>query len=172
MNLDTIMRERFSCRKYSEYVPSKAEIEALLEAARIAPSACNRQPWHFTVITAADEAGRQAVRKAYDREWIATASTYIVVSGTPATAWVRPYDEHNHVDIDIAITTEHICLKATEIGLATCWICNFDPKVLAEELGMGDDVKPMVIIPVGKPAEGTVIPEKTRKQLSETVTWR
>ena len=172
MGLDTIMRERFSCRKYSEYIPSKDEIVSLLEAARMAPSACNKQPWHFTVIMPGDKVGREAVLAAYNREWIASASTYIIVSGTPDTAWVRPYDEHNHVDIDIAIATEHICLKATEIGLATCWICNFDTKVLANELGMGDEIKPMVIIPIGMPAEGTVIPKKTRKQLSEMTTWR
>ncbi|MDE6196531.1 MAG: nitroreductase family protein [Muribaculaceae bacterium] len=172
MNLDKIMAERFSCRKYSTYVPTREELTALLEAARIAPSACNRQPWHFTVVGADDADGRSAVAASYERDWVTTAPVYIIISGNSDNAWVRPFDSHNHVDVDAAIATEHICLKATELGLATCWICNFDPAALTSRMTFPEGFHPIVILPVGRPAEGTVIPAKTRKPLSETVTWR
>ncbi|MCH5220917.1 MAG: nitroreductase family protein [Muribaculaceae bacterium] len=172
MDLTRLMRERFSCRKYSEYIPSKEEITLLLEAANIAPSACNRQPWHFTIVTPGDTTGRNAILKAYSRDWIASANTFIIVGGIEDSAWVRPFDNHNHIDIDIAIATEHICLKATEIGLATCWICNFDPATLIDNISFPEGVTPKVILPVGKPAPEQVVPNKTRKPLSEIVEWR
>ena len=93
--------------------PSEVDMASLLEAARLAPSACNRQPWRFMVIGPDDTAGREAVLASYPREWLATAPYYIVVCGVPAEAWVRPHDGHNHIDIDIAIATEHICLQAS-----------------------------------------------------------
>lgn len=171
MTLDNIIASRYSCRNYSDYVPTADEMGALLEAARLAPSACNRQPWRFMVIGPDDADGRKAVADAYAREWVQTAQTYIIVFGTPDKAWVRPFDGVNHTAIDIAITTEHICLKATEIGLATCWICNFDPAVLSAALGVGEELVPMVILPVGKPVDAAV-PEKKRLDLSELVIKR
>lgn len=171
MKLTDIIEQRYSCRKYSDYVPTAEEITAVLDAARLAPSATNRQPWHFTVVTAGATEGRAAVLSAYAREWIASANTFIIVSGCPDGAWVRPYDGHCHCDIDIAIATEHMCLRATDMGLATCWICNFDPAILSGALPLPEGYKPMVILPLGKPEEGAVVPARTRKSLEEITTW-
>ncbi|MBD5220550.1 MAG: nitroreductase [Bacteroidales bacterium] len=156
---------RYSCRSYKPDAVGEAEINQLLEAARLAPSACNRQPWRFMVIGPDNAQGRAAVSAAYPREWVGTAPCYIVVCGVPAEAWVRPADGHNHVDVDIAIATEHICLAATAMSLATCWICNFDPAVLKEKLALPEGVEPMVILPVGHPADTE--PEKRRKNLAD-----
>lgn len=171
MKFTDIIEQRYSCRKYSGYVPTAAEITAVLDAARLAPSATNRQPWHFTVVTAGAPEGRAAVLSSYAREWIATANTFIIVSGNAEDAWVRPYDGHNHIDIDVAIATEHMCLRATDLGLATCWICNFDPAILAGVLPLPAGYKPMVILPLGKPEAGSAIPPKTRKALDDITTW-
>lgn len=164
-NFTKLAAERYSCRSYRPDAVGDESIAQLLEAARLAPSACNRQPWRFKVIGPDDAAGRAAVVAAYAREWVTTAPLYIVVCGVPAEAWVRPADGHNHVDIDVAIATEHICLEATSLGLATCWICNFDPAVLAEKLGLPEGTVPMVILPVGTPADTE--PEKRRKPLTD-----
>ncbi len=172
MTLDNIITDRYSCRAYSSYVPSHDEMKQLLEAARLAPSACNRQPWHFTVIGPADTKGRDAVLAAYARPWIASATTFIIVSGVPAEAWTRACDGVSHMLVDAAIATEHICLKATDLGLATCWVCNFDPAALKSALGLPEGLEPVVILPVGRPAEGTTVPTKQRKTLEQIVTWR
>lgn len=172
MEFKEVIETRYSCRQYSDYRPTRAELEDILEAARLAPSAKNQQPWHFTVVTDADPEARQAVLEAYGREWLQSANTFIIVSGNASEAWVRPYDEHCHVDIDVAITTEHVCLAATAAGLSTCWICNFDPEMLMSAIQFPAGYRPAVIIPVGKAVEGSPIPKKVRKSLDEIVTWR
>lgn len=172
MTLNEIISGRYSCRSYSPALPSGEQIGALLEAARLAPSACNRQPWRFAVIGPDDTAGREAVLAAYPREWTAGAPYFIVVCGVPGEAWVRPHDGRNHVDIDVAIASEHICLKATELGLGTCWICHFDPALLTVGLGLPQGTVPKVIIPVGYPADGLATPEKKRKTADEILIKR
>ena len=162
--------ERYSCRSYSSAPVSSGEISALLEAARIAPSACNRQPWKFIVAGADDTVARQAILESYPREWVLTAPTHIIVCGVPSEAWVRPTDGHNHVDIDVAIATEHICLEATALGLASCWICNFDPAVLSSRLNLPEGIVPMVILPIGRPADNR--PEKRRKPIADIILER
>ena len=168
-----VVSERFSCRSYSiDRLPNEEQIAALIEAARLAPSACNRQPWRFVVIRPGDEGGRKAVAAAYPREWVETAPYYIVVCAVPTEAWVRPHDGKNHSDIDIAIATEHICLAATEMGLGTCWICHFDPARLTVDLALPHGTVPVVILPVGYPAECVVAPEKKRKPTEEILIER
>ncbi len=108
---------------------------------------------------------------AYGRPWIATAPAYIIACGLPAEGWTRPFDEHSHIDVDLAIAVEHLCLSATEHGLATCWVCNFDPAVLRGKLGLDDKLTPVAILPVGYPASDK-IPAKNRKQPEEIITWR
>lgn len=95
-----------------------------------------------------------------------------MVCGVASEAWVRPFDDVNHVAVDVAIATEHICLAAASQGLGSCWICNFDPAVLTARLGLPQDVVPMVIVPIGYPAEGTTVPEKKRKPLDELLLKR
>lgn len=161
----TLASDRYSCRSYkSESVPATA-LEVILEAARMAPSACNRQPWRIRIIDESDKAAREAVSSAYNREWVRSAPEYLIVCKVPSEAWVRQSDNHNHADIDVAIITEHICLAATSLGLGTCWICNFDVDKLHEALGLPEEVIPAVVIPLGYPAD--VEPLKKRKSLGE-----
>lgn len=159
--------DRFSCRSYSSDPIERDTLMAVLDVARLAPSACNRQPWQF--IIASTDAQRQAILRAYPREWVATAPEFIVACGLHDEAWHRPHDGKDHTDIDVAIAVEHICLAATAVGLATCWICHFDPKVISEEFGLPEGVEPIAIIPIGYPAAGTVAPLKNRKKLDEIV---
>ena len=105
-------------------------------------------------------------------QWIASAPLYIIVLGDPAEGWVRSFDNHSHIDVDCAIITEHLCLAAAEQGLGTCWVCNFDPAKLHEGLGLPEGLVPVVILPLGYPAEGSFIPEKKRKSPDEILLKR
>ncbi|MDE6464001.1 MAG: nitroreductase family protein [Muribaculaceae bacterium] len=163
--------DRYSCRSYSDRPVAPELVDALVEAVRIAPSACNRQPWRLMVIDSADSAGRAAVAAAYARPWVETAPVYIIVCGEAATAWHRPYDDHSHLDVDLAIATQQLCLAATALGLGSCWICHFDPARLIVDLGLPSGIVPMAIIPVGYPADAT-IPEKKRKSTDEILLKR
>lgn len=147
-------------------------IEALLEAARLAPSAVNYQPWKFIVCTS--ESSKKIVRQSYPRTWFNQAPIYIVACGDHTQSWKRQHDGKDHCDIDVAIAVEHLVLKITDLGLATCWVCNFDAKLLKQSLALSEEIEPIAILPIGYFAEESV--EQTRNQnrkaLSEIVEWR
>ena len=128
----------------------------------MAPSAVNKQPWHFRIVS--DESGLKALGQCYNRDWFATAPTVIVASIRHDEEWVRGDGKH-HGDIDIAIAVEHLCLAATEQGLATCWVCNFDAALCSELFEMPDNEEPAVIIPLGYAAD-TAKP-KSRKAIED-----
>lgn len=163
---------RYSCRAYADREVPAAELDYILEAARLAPSACNRQPWRFVVVEKGDVDGRKAVIDSYNREWIASAPMFIIVCGVPSEGWVRRYDEHSHIDVDTSIATEHICLAAADRGLGTCWVCNFEPAVLRAGLGLDETLVPIAIIPLGYPADDAKVPAKQRKTIDEIVIRR
>lgn len=166
-----LVEARYSCRKYdSARVPSREQVESVFEDARLAPSACNRQPWQFWVV-GSESPRREAVIASYSREWIRTAPLYIICLGVENEGWVRPFDSHSHIDVDLSIAAEHICLSAASRGLATCWVCNFDPEVLRRGLEIPEGMRPVAIIPLGYPEEGASAPVKNRKSLEEITKW-
>lgn len=160
--LMALMRDRYSCRDYdTARMPSKEDIDKVLEAARIAPSACNRQPWLF--VTVSDQKGCEAVYKAYDRQWIRTAPMFIIALGNHNEAWHRASDGKDHTDVDVSIAVEHICLAATAMGLATCWVCNFDTDAIRKYFDIPAEWEPVAILPIGYPAAESAVPAKVRK---------
>ncbi|MCH5346920.1 MAG: nitroreductase family protein [Muribaculaceae bacterium] len=163
-----IVERRYSCRAYQPVAVGRDKIEAVLEMARLAPSACNRQPWRFIVLES--DADRQIVHEAYARDWVKTAPAYIVACGDHSTAWHRGDDNKDHTDVDISIAVEHICLAATALGLGTCWICNFDAYLVADCLNLPENLEPIAIIPIGYPADDS-IPAKKRVDIQEIVKW-
>ncbi len=164
-----LSEHRYSCRGYSDKPVTRDLLIAMLDAVRLAPSACNRQPWKFLVIDTPEL--RHAVQKSYDREWFNSAPVYIVALGLHDVAWHRPFDGKDHTDVDVSIAVEHLCLAATTLGLGTCWVCNFDSALLSEALDLPEGVEPVAIIPVGYPLDGAHAPEKNRKPLDEIVKW-
>ena len=122
MDFLNLAKERFSARAFSAQVVEEDKVNYLLACAQRAPSACNKQPWHF-VVAQTDEA-RQKVQQCYNREWMKAAPLYIIIYAADDRAWVREEDGKNHADIDAAIAIEHLCLAATEVGLGSCWVCN------------------------------------------------
>lgn len=150
MDFIEIARQRFSCRSYQNKAVDEGKLYKVLEAGRIAPSAVNNQPWHFVVIQ--DEENRKKICSAYKRDWLQQAPVIIVVCGDHSASWKRS-DGKDHCDIDIAITVDHITLMATEQGLGTCWVCNFDKQKVIEVLNLPDNIEPMVILPLGYPTD-------------------
>lgn len=133
-----------------------------MECVRLAPSACNRQPWHFHVVSSEED--RERLQKCYNRDWFKSAPLYIVASVLRDEQWVRADGKH-HGDIDIAIAVEHLCLAATEQGLATCWVCNFDVELCRSLFSLPEQEDPAVLIPLGYAADEPK--EKKRKEMSE-----
>lgn len=166
-HLYSIFKDRYSCREYSARPVSDATLMDVIDMARLAPSACNRQPWIFLIVESDDE--RRAILESYPREWIASAPRFILALGDHSAAWHRPADGKDHTDVDVAIAVEHLCLAATALDLATCWVCHFDPAVVRSAFRLPDHLEPVAIIPIGYPADPASIPAKKRKPLAEIV---
>ena len=162
----SLSRERFSARKFTSEAVSQEDLEYIMECVRLAPSACNKQPWHWLIVRS-DEA-KQQLQEAYDRPWFKTAPMYVVGMKNVEENWVRKYDEKPHGDIDVAIATEHLCLAATERGLGTCWVCAFDPAIVNQHFHR-EGFEPVVIVPVGHIADDCPRGEKKRKAMEEIV---
>ncbi|MDX9768863.1 MAG: nitroreductase family protein [Tenuifilaceae bacterium] len=165
-----LAKSRYSCRSYSEQVVPKDTIMNVLEAARIAPSATNAQPWRFVILTQPEV--RHEVASCYSGEWLKSAPVIIVACGNHSESWRRA-DGKDHCDIDLAIGIDHITLAAAEHGLGTCWICKFDAMRCAEMLKLPKGVAPIALIPLGVPAEKNNYSERhlVRKSMDEIVTW-
>jgi nitroreductase len=166
MNILELSKKRFSVRKFTDEPVSKDDLDYIMEVVRMAPSACNRQPWKFLIAQSSD--ARAKVQACYDREWLKSAPLYIVAFKDNDSCWVRPEDQKPHGDIDVAIATEHLCLAAAERGLGTCWVCNFDPEK-ARLLAPSANYEAVAIIPLGHPAAGTVATSKMRKPMSDII---
>ena len=169
MDFLELASQRYSVRKYEPRDIEKEKLDYVLECARLAPSAVNRPPWKF--IVAQSEEARAALCQCYHNEWLAQAPAIIAVCVDTDAAWTRQNDGKNHADIDGSIAAEHICLAATSQGLGTCWVCNFDVAAAHKALNLSENVHPVVLIPIGYPAD-TVSPRHTiRKAASEIVKY-
>lgn len=158
-----LARSRYSCRAYLDKPVEEEKLEYIKESMRLAPSAVNRQPWKFRIVRSQE--GREKLQSCYSRPWFNGAPLYILASVLHAQEWVRADGKH-HGDIDVAIAVEHLCLAATEQGLGTCWVCNFDARLCHELFQMPDTEEPVVIIPIGYASQAEPTP-KTRKELQE-----
>ena len=172
MKLIDIVKKRCSVRDYSSRPVEKEKLEYILEAARLAPSACNHQPWRFVVIQ--DDKLLQKLQGCYEKDWFKTAPLCIVICGDHETSWKRKYDGKDHCDIDIAIATDHLILAATELGLGTCWVCAFDPASCREALQLPDALEPIVMVAVGYPQNEDVwkTTVKKRKNADEVIIYK
>jgi nitroreductase len=166
-----LAKARYSCRSYDARPVEEEKLELVLEAARVAPSAVNYQPWHIYVIR--DKVGLERIHEAYHREWFRTAPCVLVVAGNHRTAWKRREDGKDHTDVDVAIATDHMTLQATELGLATCWICNFNVERTKAALDLPEYMEPVVILPLGYPLDQAdpLRHGEKRRPLSELVTY-
>jgi nitroreductase len=170
MNFLDLAKKRYSCRNYKTDAIEEDKLMKILEAARVAPSAVNYQPWHFFVVKSPEIKAK--ISESYPREWIQNAPVLIVACGNRQVSWKRA-DGKEHVEIDISIAIDHLTLQATDLGLATCWICNFQAKKLREALNLPSHMEPVAIIPVGYPYNEPDTERHTekRKPIAEIVSW-
>jgi len=141
--LQTIL-ERRSIRQYKKEPIPEDHLKQILEAMRQAPSAANRQPWHFIVVR--DPQQKQRVASACnDQMWLADADCIIVGAGSPQVSnkWYR---------VDLAIALQTMVLAARSLGYGTCWIGAFDPAKVKDACGIPADMDVVACVPLGVPA--------------------
>jgi len=165
MEFSELILKRYSVRAYKPDPVEEEKLEQVLQAARMAPTAANRQPFRLIVLRTQ---GREAeLQRVYHREWFTQAPLVICACGMPDRGWVRGSDGKNYTMVDVAIAMDHLILAATNLGLGTCWIAAFDPVAARQVLGLPDGVEPIVFTPLGYPADQPR--PKERKPLSDLV---
>ena len=167
MDFSELIQRRYSVRAYKPDPVEDGKLAQVLEAARLAPTAANRQPFQVIVI---HTAGRKAeLGRIYGKEWFTQAPLVLCVCAVLDQGWVRRDDGKRHTDVDAAIVMDHIVLAAADLGLGTCWIAAFNPAAAREVLGLPEGVEPVVFTPLGYPADQPNA--KKRKPLSELVRY-
>lgn len=167
MDFLELAKKRFSVRAYQQRPVEQEKIDCLLEAAHVAPTAANRQPVRLMVLSSEEDLAR--LSKAGNLHGAVLA---IVVCVDTAHAWKRSFDGMSAAAIDASILTDHLMLEATELGLGTCWVCAFDPTVVAKEFNLPETLEPVNILVAGYAACDPANPERhsnTRIPLSELV---
>ncbi len=158
MKFEEVVEKRRSIRKYKDTPVPKEQILTILEAARIAPSAGHRQPWHFIVVE-----NQETIQKLAKNEWAAKAPVMIVGLADQVASPSRCLN-------DLGIALEHIVLAATNLGLGTCWMGQTGREEMIKDLlNIPDNFKVIAVVPLGVSDE-TPAP-KERKSLNAIVSW-
>ena len=142
---------------------------AILEAARVAPTAVNKQPFRILVL----DTPEQMAKLAECTKYTFGAPLALLVLAKKEEAWVSPFTGRNIAETDTSIVTDHMMLQATDLGLGTCWVGYFDPVPICAAFGVPEDLTLMHILPIGYPAEDSEPSQMhlASKKTSEFVTF-
>ncbi|MGM9642019.1 MAG: nitroreductase family protein [Eubacteriales bacterium] len=174
MNFNEIAQNRQSCRNYDPArAVEKAKLDAILEAARLAPSACNGQPYHITVCTG--EAAKQAAKATQGmgmNKFASDAPVIIVISEqpyVPSAALGAKVKGNDYRSIDIGILSAYITAQATAQGLGSCILGWLDDEKLRKICSLDAPVR--LVVTIGYPKDGDHLRDKKRKSLDELVSF-
>ena len=170
-----LVKQRTSCRAYEPKPVPREHLELMLEAARLAPSACNKQPWRFVVVE--DEAiRRRLVNESFltgiPMKWALNAGAIIALGMEKSAITHRIAPKISGVDyplLDLGIAGEHLVLQAEELGLGTCWIGWIKPKKVRAIVDWPSGIEPVILITVGWPAAARRI--RPRMPVDMFVKW-
>lgn len=167
MDFYQLIGNRESIRNYDPTRPvAKEVLERILEAGRLAPTACNIQPFKFFVVSSREMLAK--VRACYNREWFKEAPHILIVVGDKDQSWKRGFDGYNSIETDMTIALDHLILAAENEGIGTCWIENYNPVILRAALGLEENEVVFSITPLGYQKPGFVKSgNKKRKPLKD-----
>ncbi|OPX60096.1 MAG: nitroreductase A [Methanobacterium sp. PtaB.Bin024] len=166
MDVFEAITERKSIRKYKNTAVEGNKLEKILESARLAPSAANRQEWKFLVVKDQDTRDK-LVEAANGQKFVGQAPITIVVCSTESER-VMPCGQHAYT-VDLSIAVSFMILEATELGLGTCWLGAFDEGKVKEILSIPEDIRVPAMFTLGyadeKPAP------RPRKDMDDVVCY-
>ncbi len=177
MDFLNLVKKRQSTRRYLNKPVERDKIERCIEAARLAPSATNTQPWKFIVVDN-PELREKVANKTFSQivsfnRFSLQAPVLIVITSNRmnlSNKITQTLKNRELTPIDIGIAAEHICLQAAEEGLGTCFMGWFDGKSVKKLLNIPASKRVELIIAMGYPASD-IIRTKTRKKLNEIMTY-
>ncbi len=166
MKVGEAIKERRSVRKYKDLLVHDSKLRRVLNAARLAPSAGNQQPWKFVVVR--DQKRRKALAQAASGQAFVGEAPVVIVAVGLDPGRVMACGVPNYA-VDLAIAVDHMTLAATEEGLGTCWIGAFSQDEVKNIAGIPEKHKVVALLPLGYPADAPR--PKIRKSLEETVCY-
>jgi nitroreductase len=169
MEYSKLIQERYSVRKFSAQVVEQSKIATILEAARVAPTAANRQPQRILVLQGAKNMEKLKACTPYTFD----APMALAVCFNVNEGWVRPYDNFNGGIIDACIVGTHIMLAVHDLGLGSTWVGYFDPAVFRKSFNLPTSIEPVAIFPIGysAPEAHPAHLHGKRRPLEETVVY-
>jgi nitroreductase len=168
MEVMDAIRQRRSVRAYAPDPIPDEKLKVVLEAAHLAPTACNYQPFKLVIVT--DDATRRALVPACaGQAFVAEAPAIIVGCAFEEQAYQRQAGSYSSFAIDLSIVFDHITLAAVDQGLATCWIGAFDEQAVRDVVGVPQDVRVVALTPLGVPADDPTMPP--RKPIEDLVCY-
>ena len=169
MDFEQLIRDRYSCRKFSNKPVEKELLDKILEAARLAPTAKNQQPFRIYVIQS-DES-----LKKIDEVSPCRYGAPLVLAFTYSTneMWKNPNNPtHFSGPEDVSIVATHVMLEAKNVGLDSCWVKYFDNEKFEKLFSVPSDQKSVLLLPVGYGEIGPGPLHKSRKDTSKLVEYR
>ncbi|MCM1290833.1 MAG: nitroreductase family protein [Prevotella sp.] len=169
MKFEELARKRFSCKKYSDRQVSPEDIDYILNCGRLAPTAKNLQEQHIYVVRSAEALAK--IDRCTPCRY--AAPTVLVVAFNKDNVFTYPGGKRDSGIEDATIVATHLILAASEIGVNSCWVNNFDPEKLHSALGLPDEEEILMILDLGFAAEGAdPLPNHdSRKPLNQTVSY-
>ena len=166
MDFYEVIRTRRSIRSYKPDPIPEEVLTRVLDAARIAPSGSNRQPWKFIVVKD-EELKRRIAKACHSQMFIAEAPVVIVACGYNIHYNRGEYMGDFSMLVDVSIAFTHLILAARAEGLGTCWIGSFNNEEIKRILGIPEEVNVVAITPLGYPKDEEFREPGPRKPLSE-----
>lgn len=166
MDFLELVKKRYSVRAYKPDSVEDEKLQQVFEAARLAPTASNLQPFQFIVIHT--KGREEELRRIYRSSWFFQAPLVICACSIPSQSWARR-DGKNYSEVDVTIAMDHLILAATELGLGTCWVGAFNPDAARKILKLPDNVEPIAFTPLGYPNDQ--LGYKSRKSINELVRY-
>lgn len=149
MDFDKICESRFSAREFCDAKVSDETIERVVKLIGLAPTALNHQPYKIIVANSASSIEKLKRAKAT----LYNAKTVLILCSDRSNAWSNRYSGENDILIDIGIITATALYAATEYGLNSCCVCNFDPKAVSKEFDLQDNIVADALILLGYKSE-------------------
>ena len=171
MDVYEAIRTRTSIRSYLPDQIDEETLDRVLDAARLAPSGKNGQPWTFIVVRDG-ETRKRLVPACKNQQFVGEAPIVVVACGREELAYQKMGGYWNSLPVDIGIALEHLMLAAAAEGLGTCWIGAFIEEDVRRILDIPSDVKIVALTPIGKPAvEANPRPRKSLGEIVMTDGW-
>lgn len=166
-----LISRRQSVRNYSDKEVEKEKLIKCIEAARLAPSACNAQPWHFHLVIDKEKVQKvsEYVQDKVMNKFAAKSKAFVVIteeSGKLISRFGGAVKNQDYRSIDIGIAAEHICLEAAEMGIGTCMMGWFNEKKIKSLLNIPSSKRVRLVISFGYDNTG-VTRKKIRKPIEE-----